>query len=413
MKRWSLRILRIFLAVVFFALIFHAWTLRPRVSLRPVIDSAYLKYPVHLTPYAGDLNRLVVSEKTGRIKIIDVKQKAVFTLLDLSDRTYLGHLEAGLLSTAFAPDFEQSRHLFVFYALDNPVRARVSRFTVGSDGKADPQSELPILEWEKIEPHHYGGCLLFGDDGYLYVSVGEDVPTSHPLSQRLRGGDIRGSILRIDVSRSSADQPYSVPADNPFVGQPGKLPEIWAYGLRNAWRFHFDRALGKVIVGDTGELTREEYDLLEKGGDYGWPEWEGELCAADSCSDDGEIEPYLSVSHDIARTSIPGFVYEGDRLTSLKGKYVFADFVRGLYAVDKDGISNLITSVYDPAIDVLYYKMPIREGSHVGEKHGIASLHNFGDDEYYVVDMNSTVYTIENVSASDAVFGFLYQFLTF
>ncbi len=189
----------------------------------------------------------------------------------------------------------------------------------------DRDSELVVLEVSQDEDIHHIGAIRFGPDGMLYASLG-DGGRRNESQNRL---SLQGSVIRIDVSESSAASPYAVPPNNPFVGQQGTLPEIWAFGFRNPWRMTFDPATGVLWAGDVGEENHEEIDRVVAGGNYGWPRFEGSLChgtGAQCDAWDATVPPVVEYSHDIGCAVMGGVVYRGEAIPALVGYYLFSDF---------------------------------------------------------------------------------------
>ena len=281
---------------------------------------------------AGD-GKFWVSEQDGRVWVFDVADRGngnVALALDITDRVSTRRTEEGLLGMAFEPN--NAGHLYVYYSASDPRRSVVSRFIVAANGSnVDPDSELVILEVGQPFANHNGGQIAFGPDGYLYVGLGDGGGAGDPLGSGQDTTTLLGSILRIDVSGSSTTHPYSVPADNPLVGGEGRS-EIWAYGLRNPWRFSFDRETGELWAGDVGQNRWEEIDLIERGGNYGWNVLEGKHCYRpnDNCDVTGKIPPVWEYSLDGRPCSvIGGYVYRGDAIPWLQGAYVYGDFCAG------------------------------------------------------------------------------------
>ena len=251
--------------------------------------------------------------------------------LDIRDRVSSRGSEEGLLGLALAPNNDE--HLYVYYSAANPRRSVVSRFNYYGPGKydADPDSELVILEVPQPYANHNSGQLAFGPRGYLYIGLGDGGAAGDPLGNGQDTSTLLGSILRIDVSQSTTEQPYAIPPDNPFAAGGGR-GEIWAYGLRNPWRFSFDRETGELWAGDVGQNQWEEIDLIQKGGNYGWNTLEGNHCFAprDDCDREGKIPPVLEYSLDGQPCSvIGGYVYRGASIPWLTGAYVYGDFCSG------------------------------------------------------------------------------------
>ena len=251
-------------------------------------------------------------------------------LIDLREQVSSRGSEEGLLGLALDP--KDDRYLYVYYSASNPRRSVVSRFDyypLSQDVNRD--SELIILEVGQPYPNHNGGQIAFGPDGFLYIGLGDGGSAGDPLGSGQDTSTLLGSILRIDVSRSTAAQPYAIPPDNPFADGGGR-PEIWAYGLRNPWRFSFDRETGKLWTGDVGQNEWEEIDIIERGGNYGWNILEGNHCfrPRDNCDREGAIPPVWEYSLDGTPCSvIGGYVYRGDTIPWLRGAYVYGDFCSG------------------------------------------------------------------------------------
>jgi glucose/arabinose dehydrogenase len=290
--------------------------------------AAGLAFPLYLTSPVGD-NRLFIVQKGGAIRII--KEGALLTqpFLDLSGRVSEGD-EEGLLGLAFPPDYKSTGRFFVHYT-DLVSDTHVSLFRVSDDpDRADPASELVLLTVEKPGRSHNGGQLQFGPDGQLYVGLGDGGSRNGQDDGRGQSlDDLLASILRIDVSSGTG---YSVPPDNPFVGTAGARGEIWSYGLRNPWRFSFDRANGDLYIADVGEGHWEEVNRgtasegAGRGSNYGWSRMEGRECLVNGCDQTGLTLPLLQYSHTEGCAIIGGYVYRGAALPALQGQYFYADF---------------------------------------------------------------------------------------
>jgi glucose/arabinose dehydrogenase len=244
---------------------------------------------VALVPIPGDTSHAVVlTQQDGiiyRISLTDDSQEPT-VFLDLSDTIIddPGN-EEGLLGLAFSPGYASDRRFFVAYSAGGPRRNTVARYTAPAD-VADPASGRVILEVEDFAANHNGGALAFGQDGYLYVAIGDGGGAGDPQGNGQNLNALLGKILRLDVSGDA----YTTPADNPFAGS-GRA-EIWAYGLRNPWRFSVDRQTGAIWAGDVGQGTWEEVDLIERGGNYGWDTTEGPDCFnVEGCDRTGLIAP--------------------------------------------------------------------------------------------------------------------------
>ena len=244
---------------------------------------------------------------------------------DLSDRVGREGFEDGLLGLAFSANFPTDREVFIYYVSGVPRRDVLSRFTVG-DIQLNPQSEQVLLEVPDPFTNHNGGQLAFGPDGYLYLGLGDGGGANDPLGNGQNLGTLLGSIIRIEVTPDG----YSVPDDNPFVDVEGARPEIYAYGLRNPWRFSFDRSTGGIWAGDVGQSAWEEVDFIVAGGNYGWSVMEGFECfQAPDCDTQGLALPRAAYGHDLGCSITGGYVYRGVAMPELAGWYVFGDYCSG------------------------------------------------------------------------------------
>jgi glucose/arabinose dehydrogenase len=279
-----------------------------------------------------------VVEQTGRIRVVKRGKVKSKPFLDLSSQVSCCG-EQGLLSLAFAPDYASSRLLYVDYT-NRQGDTRVVEYRAASADRADPSSARVVLAVDQPEANHNGGLLVFGPDRLLYVGLGDGGGADDQHGARGNGqnrGVLLGKILRIDP-RARAGAPYSAPASNPFVGRSGARPEIWAYGLRNPWRFSFDRSKGDLVIGDVGQETREEIDFAPRsrgsgrGVNYGWRPREGKIQnpAHPGERAPGAVGPVLDYSHSRGRCSITGGYVVRDRaVPALYGRYVYGDYCAG------------------------------------------------------------------------------------
>jgi glucose/arabinose dehydrogenase len=290
--------------------------------------------PVLVTAPPGDEHRIFVVEQTGAIRMVEDGQLLPTPFLDLHGKIKFSS-EPGLLSIAFAPDYATSGLFYAFYnstAGNGDIHISEFRHVPGDPDHADPYSERVLLTIVKPWENHNGGMLQFGPDGYLYASVGDgDSGVLHPPGFFAQHKDVLlGTILRIDPRHGD---PYAVPADNPFVGEEGALPEIWAYGLRNPWRFWIDATSRSLYVGDAGNARREEVDLASTqrpGLNFGWPCFEGTLPFDTTRTCDGATRPLLDYPRAGADCAVIGGVVERDpRIAALAGRYLYGDFCAG------------------------------------------------------------------------------------
>lgn len=291
-----------------------------------------LSFPVYLTSPPGD-ERLFVVEKGGTIRVRTGAGFAATPFLDLTGRVST-ESERGLLGLAFPPDFATTGRFAVHYT-DPAGDTRVSLFTVSPEPDvADPASETIVLAAEQPFSNHNGGQIVFGPDGLLYIGLGDGGSGGDPDGRAQRLDDLLGSILRIDVATGS---PSAVPPDNPFAQTSGARPEIWSYGLRNPWRFSFDRATGDLYIGDVGQSRWEEVNYAPategagRGVNYGWNRMEGRHCYASAqCDRTGLALPVLEYGHGGGACAVTGgYVYRGTAIPELAGHYFYADYCQG------------------------------------------------------------------------------------
>jgi glucose/arabinose dehydrogenase len=308
----------------------------PHVQLRPVLTD--LDQPVYLT-HAGDRSgRLFVVEQTGLIRIIRDGRLQPAPFLDIRRRVIAGG-EMGLLSVAFHPGYATNGRLFVNYtSQEGQLKTVIAEYRASPSNPdaADP-AERMLLEIGQPFRNHNGGLSLFGPDGMLYVGTGDGGSGGDPLNSGQRLDTLLGKMLRIGVDGAA---PYRAPADNPFVGRSGARPEIWAYGLRNPWRFSFDRATGRLVLADVGQNALEEINLIERGGNYGWNVMEGTRCfrPAEGCSPAGLLLPIAEYGRADGCSITGGHVYRGARIRDLAGRYLFGDYCSGrLWALTESG----------------------------------------------------------------------------
>ena len=284
--------------------------------------------------------RLFVADQEGIVFVLEGDGGDEDVLLDIRPRVSRNGNEEGLLSVALDPRFESNRHLWVYYSRANPRRSVLSRFTVGPF-EADPVSELVVLEIAQPFSNHNGGAVRFGFDGMLYLGLGDGGAANDQLEAGQDLSTLLGKVIRIDVRNASAGTPYAVPADNPFAGEPGAEPEIWAYGLRNPWRMAFDPTTGVLWAGDVGQGAREEISVIRRGENYGWDIVEGDIChePQSGCDTTGLTFPVAVYGHTSERCSVTGgVVYRGTEVPEIAGNYLYADFCTGeLWAMPVDG----------------------------------------------------------------------------
>ena len=314
------------------------------VELEPAFPGIEFDRMVFLTYAERESGRLFVVLQPGRIVVFenDPGVESARTFLDIRERVNDAGNEEGLLGLAFDPAFVENGHFYVYYTASRPRRSVVSRFSVsaGDPNRADADSELVFLEVEQPYRNHNGGHLAFGPDGMLYVGLGDGGSSGDPRGNGQDTSTLLGSILRIDVSVLDQLGGYAVPPDNPFAGGEGAArAEIWAYGLRNPWRFSFDRETGDLWAADVGQNLYEEVDIIRPGLNYGWNVMEGSHCfRRENCDARGLEMPVAEYGRDGGCSVTGGYVYRGSRLPSLYGAYLYGDFCSGkIWALRRDG----------------------------------------------------------------------------
>ena len=299
------------------------------LRLVPVVTSG-LSSPVYLTAPTGDTARLFVVEQSGQIRIVQHGQLLPAAFLDIHTRLVSGG-EQGLLSVAFHPNYATNGYLYVNYT-DLNGDTRVERYTVSAadSNLADTATHKLIIFIPQPYTNHNGGLVMFGPDGMFYIGMGDGGSGGDPQNRAQSPDSLLGKLLRIDVD---GGDPYAIPAGNPFATS-GGAKEIWALGLRNPWRFAFDRSAGLLYIGDVGQGAWEEVDVqpASQGGlNYGWRIMEGAHCYNPAnCSSAGLVLPAVEYDHSNGQCAIiGGFVYRGTRFPALAGQYFYADLCAG------------------------------------------------------------------------------------
>jgi glucose/arabinose dehydrogenase len=290
-----------------------------------------LNRPVAIT-HAGD-NRLFIVLQGGTIVIHDGTSLLPGTFLDITSLIGDSSNEKGLLGLAFHPRYAENGFFFVNYT-DTNGNTVVARYTVpaGTPNRADPSTARVILRVNQPFANHNGGQLQFGPDGYLYIGMGDGGSGGDPGNRAQNLNELLGKMLRIEVDSGS---PYAIPPSNPFIGRAHVRPEIWASGLRNPWRFSFDRATSELYIADVGQGEREEINLQPAtsigGENYGWRLMEGQQCfnPSTNCNNGSLILPIIDYGHDEGCSVTGGYVYRGARYPRLQGLYVYSDYCTG------------------------------------------------------------------------------------
>jgi glucose/arabinose dehydrogenase len=350
----------------------------PSFKLAPVADG--LDRPLFVTHGDDGSGRLFIVEKSGTVRILTEGRLVERPFLDIRDRIGSGGSEQGLLGLAFAPDYDRTGHFYVNYT-DRRGDTVVARYQVSEDiGLADPASETVVLKLGQPAGNHNGGMLAFGPDGLLWIGTGDGGGANDRYGNGQNPGTLLGKMLRLDVT-SDPGQAYTMPTDNPWVnsdwsGQDVR-DEVWAVGLRNPWRYSFDRNTGDLWIADVGQNRYEEINLVPAGSpgglNFGWPIAEGAHCFPEDkpCDRRGQERPIFDYPHEEGNCSITGgYVYRGTQMPALDGAYIFGDFCSGrIWALAREGAGWKSLEMLDTNL----------------------SLSSFGEDEageLYVTDLN-------------------------
>jgi glucose/arabinose dehydrogenase len=345
-----------------------------------------LSNTVYLTNSHDGTNRLFIIEKIGRIRVAQPGATSTTVFLNITSRVLSSGSEQGLLGVAFHPQYLTNGRFFVNYTRQTDGATVVAEYHVSA---ADPNvadtTEIPLLVIAQPFTNHNGGMIEFGRDGYLYIGMGDGGSANDPGNRAQNINNLLGKMLRIDIDHPNGAVPYSSPADNPFSGSMPGADEIYAVGMRNPWRFSFDRGTGELYVGDVGQGVWEEIDIITRGGNYGWRVFEGRHCTgvdsglcsgASQCNINGYTCPIFEYDHASGRCSITGgYVYRGARSTVPTGSYIFADYCTGeIWQLSPPDISGNRTQtlLFDTAFNIT----------------------SFGEDEageIYVVSQSGTI----------------------
>jgi glucose/arabinose dehydrogenase len=359
----------------------------PTIDVAQVFPALTFNGLVSLQQAPGDATRWFAVEQPGVIRQFanNAGASTSSVVLDITDRVVSGG-ERGLLGIAFHPNFPATPDVYVSYTGDdNGLNSFISRFTSADGGSTlDPNSEQVVISVNQDFSNHNGGHLVFGPDGYLYLGLGDGGSAGDPNERGQDNRRLLGTMIRLDIDGGS---PYAIPAGNPFEANPvcplgasgtQECPEIYAWGLRNPWRYSFDRQTGTLWLGDVGQGSWEEINTLTAGGNYGWNEREGAHCFVPSCSTDS-IDPITEYGRDLGASVTGGFVYRGSAVPDLVGWYVYGDFVSGrIFAIPADSQEGTETIVL------------LESGL------SISTFAEDQDGELYVIDYsgNSTIHRI-------------------
>lgn len=332
----GIRILGLVLALIIMVAVEPGWAAEPTLPQAPAVHlqlvASGLHAPLDFQAPRDGSGRFFIVEQGGTIRIVKAKKLLPTPFLNISSIIVSGS-ETGLLGLAFHPSYKTNGRFFLNYTrrVSGQLQSVIAEYHVsaGDLNVADPNSGKVLLSFDQPFDNHNGGQITFGPDGFLYIGTGDGGSGGDPNGNGQKLSTLLAKMLRIDVNSGS---PYAIPPDNPFVGVSGAKGEIWAYGFRNPWRFSFDNKKSKrLFVGDVGQDSWEEVDIVTKGGDFGWNIMEGNHCypPGQSCSQNGLIPPIAEYSHSEGIAVIGGYVYRGTTIPALAGLYVFGDFGSG------------------------------------------------------------------------------------
>ena len=379
-------------------------------NLSSVLIADGYKKPVFITSYPNNAKLLYIVEQAGLIKLINDGKKLSRPFFDINKRVVNPNRpgdERGLLGFAFHPNHTNNGKFYINY-MDNDGNTIVSEFSTNSELRANHKSERIILKLKQPYGNHNGGDIQFGPDGYLYISIGDGGKAGDPLNAGQDLSSLFGKIIRIDIEQ----KPYGIPKSNPFFGQKDKREEIWAWGLRNVWRFSFDKQTGDKYLADVGQNKWEEVNFepasSEGGLNYGWRIMEANHCydPKENCPTEGLIKPIIEYPNDanhpafafriieelsFSETDVEGcsvtggYVYRGKKIKSMQGQYIFGDYCSG----------NIWTLkvVNGKAIN---FKNRTEE-INIGGGEFTTYISSFGQDsdgEIYIIDYNGGIYKL-------------------
>ena len=356
------------------------------IALQDAFPALRFNEPLGLLQAPGDASRWYVLEKSGRVLAFanDPAVSTTTVFADLRARVNATFSESGLLGLAFHPNYASNRQVFISYTANgSPLTSIVSRFSADAAGNALGAEQVLLTLAQPFENHN-GGHIAFGPDGYLYIGFGDGGSSGDPQGNAQNVNVLLGKMLRIDVNNGN---PYAIPADNPFAAGGGRA-EIYAWGLRNPWRWSFDRDSGDLWAGDVGQNAYEEIDRIQRGGNYGWPIREGFQCYnAATCSRAGLLDPVIAYGRSEGFSVTGGYVYRGQAMPALRGTYIYADFGGTIWGLTNDAQGNATASVL------------------LQSNRGIATFGEGVDGELYITDLTGgKIYRLVGAAAAPSNF---------
>lgn len=351
----------------------------PGMRLQRVFEQVEFSKPILMLQAPNNDSQWYIVEKGGRVLRVTTNAGGVqsSTFLDISERVDSGPNEAGLLGMAFHPQYQTNGLVYLSYTASDPsLTSIISRVTRSSDGNSlQADTEEVLLRVNQPYSNHNGGHIAFGPDGFLYIGLGDGGSGGDPRGHGQNTTTLLGSMLRIDVNNGA---PYGIPASNPFASGEQGRPEIYAWGLRNPWRWSFDKTTGALWVADVGQNSWEEVSVMNASGNYGWNAKEGTHCYESSRCDKPEfVDPVIEYSHEYGCSVTGGYVYRGSANPDLRGTYLYSDYCSGtLWGAKDNGNGEYVsTEILSTGLNV-------------------ASFAEGNNGEIYIVHLGGEIYQI-------------------
>ncbi len=402
-----------FLLVLLIILAYRATLFTPSVWLKSIAGKQTFGIAVNVSSHPGKKGYYLVTAKEGKVYIFKEGSEIKKTILDMVSEVKSNTTEEGMLSAIIDP--LNLKEIYIYYSMNkiDPLTNRLSRFRLDKEDNVVRESEEILFELTKSNTSHNGGNMLFGPDGLFYFGFGDGSFASKDMPSKL-DSSLWGSIIRIDVRKRENNKQYSIPEDNPFYGHESIPSEVWAYGFRNPWRWSFvDK--NTIIVGDVGENTHEEIDIVKKGDHLGWPYVEGGKCAANypNCNLKKYKPPMTYFSRMVSRSVTGGYVYRGSKIENLKGKYVFGDYLRGMMTLNYPEAPKFVKDIKDDALEIIFPKIPINFGPDIGRTIHPVSFYEDENKELLMVALNGGIFRIIPIDFWTKIRAFFYMYGSF